>query len=146
MHTPAAFVPAHSMPDIVPPGSIAFACRGDKLLVSGSAEKAKDAPPPLLPGFSQLSEMGLSGTPHFLGVYEESACIAVNLPDNAIQPDGWHFAGLRSLFFRLPEPMLAIASRATQVAEWDRTHRFCGRCATPTRHKPGERAKECPSC
>ena len=56
------------------------------------------------------------------------------------------FAGLRSLFFRISEPLLAIAARAMQIVEWDRTHRFCGRCATPTRDKPGERAKQCPSC
>ena len=39
-----------------------------------------------------------------------------------------------------------IAARAFQVVEWDRTHRYCGRCGTPTRDKPGERAKECPAC
>ena len=42
--------------------------------------------------------------------------------------------------------MLAIAARAFQVVEWDRTHRYCGRCGTPTQDKPGERAKECPAC
>ena len=42
--------------------------------------------------------------------------------------------------------MLAIAARAFQVVEWDRTHRYCGCCGTPTRDKPGERAKECPAC
>jgi NAD+ diphosphatase len=50
------------------------------------------------------------------------------------------------LFFRLPDPLLALAARAFQVVEWDRTHRYCGRCATPTRDKAGERAKECPAC
>jgi NAD+ diphosphatase len=42
--------------------------------------------------------------------------------------------------------MLALAGRALQIAEWERTHRFCGRCATPTRDRAGERAKECPAC
>ena len=32
------------------------------------------------------------------------------------------------------------------MVEWDRTHRYCGRCGTPTRDKAGERAKECPAC
>ena len=25
--------------------------------------------------------------------------------------------------------------------KWDRSHRYCGRCGTPTRDKPDERAK-----
>ena len=36
--------------------------------------------------------------------------------------------------------------RAFQVSEWERTHRFCGRCGAPTRNKASERAKECPAC
>ena len=56
------------------------------------------------------------------------------------------YAGLRTLFAHLPEPLLALAGRAFQVVEWDRTHRFCGRCGTATHDKAGERAKECPAC
>ncbi|NDP41769.1 MAG: NAD(+) diphosphatase, partial [Aromatoleum sp.] len=66
--------------------------------------------------------------------------------DAAAAAAGLRFAGLRSLFFTLPEPLLALAARAFQVAEWDRTHRYCGRCGTPTRDRAGERAKECPAC
>jgi NAD+ diphosphatase len=33
-----------------------------------------------------------------------------------------------------------------QIVEWDRTHRFCGACATPTEPVSGERARSCPSC
>jgi NAD+ diphosphatase len=53
---------------------------------------------------------------------------------------------LRTLFLQLADPLLALAGRALQVAEWDRSHRFCGRCGTATRDKAGERAKECPAC
>jgi len=42
--------------------------------------------------------------------------------------------------------LLAIAARAFQIVEWDRTHRYCGRCGTPTTDRTGERAKECPAC
>ncbi len=41
---------------------------------------------------------------------------------------------------------MSIAMRAVQMLEWDRTHRFCGACATPTELARGERAKRCPSC
>lgn len=33
-----------------------------------------------------------------------------------------------------------------QLVEWERTHRFCGRCATPTEPAMGERARRCPTC
>ena len=33
-----------------------------------------------------------------------------------------------------------------QLVEWGRTHRFCGRCGTPTEPAPGERAMRCPAC
>ena len=42
--------------------------------------------------------------------------------------------------------MLALAGRAFQIVEWDRSHQFCGRCGTATCDKVGERAKECPAC
>ena len=69
--------------------------------------------------------------------------MASTLADDANEIEGLRYAGLRSLFFAVPEPLVAIAARAFQVIEWDRTHRFCGRCGTPTRDKAGERAKEC---
>ncbi len=60
--------------------------------------------------------------------------------------EGWQWRGLRSLFLQISDPMLALAGRASQVIEWDRSHRYCGRCGTPTVEKPDERAKECPAC
>jgi NAD+ diphosphatase len=40
----------------------------------------------------------------------------------------------------------SLASQAVQVVAWDRNHRFCGRCATPTEPVPGERLRVCPNC
>ena len=39
-----------------------------------------------------------------------------------------------------------IAGRAVQLVEWARTHRYCGRCGTPTEPSPNERAMRCPDC
>ena len=38
------------------------------------------------------------------------------------------------------------AATACHLALWYDTHRFCGRCAVPTAHKPDERAVVCPVC
>jgi NAD+ diphosphatase len=39
--------------------------------------------------------------------------------------------------------MLAVAGRAFQIADWARTHRFCGACGQPMSRAPGERAMKC---
>jgi NAD+ diphosphatase len=39
-----------------------------------------------------------------------------------------------------------LAGRAAQLIEWDRSHRHCGVCGTPTTLQPGERARICPAC
>ena len=47
---------------------------------------------------------------------------------------------------RAGEDAWLAAGRAVQLVEWGRTHRFCGRCGTPTEPAPGERAMRCPAC
>ncbi len=130
------------LPAAVPAGAIAFAFRDDKVLVSGDGGPA----PPRLPRWSDLAALGLAGTAHYLGALEDVDCVAVGLAGDAPEPQAWRYAGLRSLFFALPDPLLALAARAFQIVDWDATHRYCGRCGTPTRDKPDERAKECPTC
>ncbi len=56
------------------------------------------------------------------------------------------FRGLRTLYGRLDETVYGVAGRAIQIVAWDRDHRFCGRCATPTERVPEERARRCPAC
>ena len=141
MHTPEGFTPSHARPGRAAGGHarVRFSRRQDP---GRRAPKTR----PSCPISSTLEGLGLGGDRHYLGDLAGVACVAVPLPADAPEPAGWRYAGLRSLFFRLPEPLLAIAARAFQVVEWDRTHRYCGRCGTPTRNKAGERAKECPAC
>ena len=65
---------------------------------------------------------------------------------DALAPEGARWAGLRSLFGVMPDDLVAIAGRASQIADWDRTHRYCGVCATPTTRDQNERARRCPAC
>ena len=141
MHTPQGFTPSHARPDALPADTLAFAFRDDKILVGGLRGRAFGAR-------SRRRSMA-SASPATGTIWASSPASPASrfpLPPSAPEPAGWRYAGLRSLFFRLPEPLLAIAARAFQVVEWDRTHRYCGRCGTPTRDKAGERAKECPAC
>jgi NAD+ diphosphatase len=140
MYTPNGFAPSHALPATLPDTALAFAYGGAKLAVGGSEEA------PTIPTLADLRAGGSDGVRHYLGALAGVPCVAILLADDAEAPPGMRFAGLRALFFRLPEPLLAIAARAFQVVEWDRTHRYCGRCGEPTRDKAGERAKECPRC
>ena len=144
MHTPPGFAPAHVLPVALRADTLAFAFRGDKVLVSAGG--ANDETLPRLPEWNELPALGLGGTPHYLGALDGVDCVAVGLPDSAAEPPGWRYAGLRSLFFVLPDALLALAARSFQIVDWDATHRHCGRCGTATRDKAGERAKECPAC
>lgn len=142
MYTPVGFEPAHVLPPGVADEALAFAFRAGKLLVGSSQAEA-----PRLPRYGELRAAGFAGRSHYLGTLDGVQCLAVNLDAQEDAPsDPWRLTGLRPLFFAIPEPLLALAGRAFQIVEWDRTHRFCGQCATPMQDKPGERARECPAC
>jgi len=56
------------------------------------------------------------------------------------------FVDLFQLWGRVDETRWRLAGRAVQLVEWGRTHRYCGRCGTPTEPATGERARRCPAC
>jgi NAD+ diphosphatase len=82
---------------------------------------------------------------HFLGLLDGTAVWGVDVPTGEDPADG-AAADLYSYFGRASEPEWLVAGRAVQIVEWARTHRFCGRCGTPTEASIGERAMRCPNC
>jgi NAD+ diphosphatase len=139
MSTPPGFEPGAALPKELAPASLCFMWRDDKIL-------ARNSDPPTLPTFSDVITLGLDGARHYLGCYQGIDCIAVRVAADVTEPEGWQWRGLRSLFLQIPDPLLALAGRSSQVVEWDRSHRYCGRCGTLTLDKPDERAKQCPAC
>lgn len=86
---------------------------------------------------------------HGIGEHEGRQHVAVALDDDISPrslPPGLKASNLRSWFGVIDDATLAIAMRAVQVLEWDRTHRFCGACGTRTEQADNERAKRCPAC
>jgi NAD+ diphosphatase len=81
-----------------------------------------------------------------VGLMEKDYCRAAWLPAETKAPDGYAFKGLRSLFGRMDEATLAVAGRAFQIADWARTHQFCGACGAAMRKADGERAMKCSAC
>jgi NAD+ diphosphatase len=140
MHTPPGFVAGHALPAVLPANALVFAFREAKIVVAGTADA------PAIPTLAEATAAGIAGPLFMLGTLDGVPCVAQTLSDDAPDPPGLHLAGLRALFFLLPEPLLATAARAFQIVEFDRTHRHCGRCGAPTRDKPDERAKQCTAC
>jgi NAD+ diphosphatase len=80
---------------------------------------------------------------HYLGRLDDVDCWAVTL---AQVPSGRRSVPLRAAMMQFSEPLMSLAGRAAQVLEWDRAHRFCGVCGTPTELQATERARKCPAC
>ena len=139
LNSPPGFRPGLVSPPQLSANALCFVWRDDKLLVH-------DAEPPVLPTLAEAMQLGVEGARHYLGTNEGIDCVAIRVAAETPEPVGWQWRGLRSLFLRLPDPLLALAGRAFQIAEWDRSHQFCGRCGARTRDRANERAKECPAC
>lgn len=80
---------------------------------------------------------------HYLGTLDALDCWAIALSG---VPEGWHPVSLRAAMMQFSPALMALAGRAAQVIEWDRAHRFCGVCGTPTELHPQERSRTCPAC
>jgi NAD+ diphosphatase len=114
-----------------------FVFREARLLV---AEGSNALPP-------GLSPLGLAAArTQYLGTLGVRHVFAADLDADAATPAGWRWSDLRSLFGRLATDDYALAGRALQLVEWERTHRFCGRCGTPTEPRSDERSRQCPAC
>ena len=103
------------------------------------AESAGDVVQPQVP---ELLEP-LASARHYLGLLDDADCWAFTL---SAVPTGFRAVPLRAAMMQFPEPLMLLAGRAAQVLEWDRAHRFCGVCATPTELHAQDRARTCPAC
>jgi NAD+ diphosphatase len=86
-----------------------------------------------------------SWSSHFIGIVNGEGWWAVDVPDGE-DPSYGAAMDLFTHYATASEAEWLAAGRAVQTAEWVRTHRFCGRCATPTEPSPGERGLRCPAC
>ncbi len=118
-----------------------FAFSGNQLLI---LQESNSARVPYLRDFSELKVPYYET--HYLGELDGHSCYAVDLKEIAEVPQGMNLEGLRRVYGRLDEELFWLAARAVQIVDWDRTHRFCGRCGAPLKARETERAKECQQC
>lgn len=118
------------------PAPRSFVFRGSEMLVT--ADTAALPSPAAIAGLALAPEAFAP-----VGLWDGVYCQAASVPKETTAPAGHAFSGLRKLFGRADEALLAVAGRAFQIADWARTHRFCGACAAPMRRTAGERAMKC---
>jgi NAD+ diphosphatase len=102
-----------------------------------------------VPTGAEWAALGLAaGEPQSVGTLAGTAAWAAEVvsPEAIELPEGMAFLGLRRLWGVLDEEAWKLAGRAVQIVEWDRDHRFCGRCGAETERKPEELARICPRC
>lgn len=118
-----------------------FVFRGTHLLVGREASRVD------LPCVPHPGALGVEPkTTQYLGTLHGRHCFSAECDEAAEAPASHRWAGLRSLFGVIDDATFLLAGRAVQIMDWDRSHRFCGRCGTPTERKEGERARACPAC
>ena len=134
-----------------------FVFKGDRLLVEIGPPAARPSDDPRVAGRPSWARLPLLKNNKmlwfapvrtlYLGRLAGADCWAAEAPAEAAPPPpGMAWEGLRTLFTVLDDAHFALAGRAIQLIDWDRSHAYCGRCGTPTEDKPGERARACSAC
>jgi NAD+ diphosphatase len=158
---PHAFVPGVEPPEPLPERALWFVFQENRLLVGAATPQlpaqAALAGPVLrslylgrLAGANSAGGSAAGGNAAGARAADASAgdvhAFAAECAAAAEAPEGWRWSELRPLYGQLDDALFALAGRALQLIDWDRTHQFCGRCASPTRAATRERARRCPQC
>lgn len=135
---PLSFVPTHKAPEDPGSAPLCFAFRKRELLVTQTGE---------LPPIAMIDEHGIEAVRRqYLGTLNGAHCYSIELEPNFAPPEGLAFRDLRVLFSSLDAAHHAVAGRAVQIVEWDRTHQFCGACGQQTVLAELDRSRSCPDC
>jgi NAD+ diphosphatase len=139
--TPERFVASCLAPAALNSAALWFVFRGTQILVAKAEGGAS------IPQITGARELGLEAIrSQYLGTFGGAHCFVAEVADNVEAPLEMQWSGLRALFGALDDSLFALAGRAFQIMDWDRSHQYCGRCGTPTQIRPGERARVCPRC
>lgn len=110
-----------------------FVLRGREVLLDADGDILCGASP-LVPTVGRVQRLGeLDGLP----------CYAVDLPGDAAAPAGAVFVDPKPQLDRLTQRAGSMLARALEIAEWDRSHRFCGACGAPTVQRGAAIARVC---
>ena len=135
------FTPAFQPPADENQGTLWFIFEKNKILINCENGAC------FIPDDKTITHCGITPTHRlFLGSLEGQRCYAAELPSGELAPEPYAWMDLRVLLDTINEELFWIAGLANHLLDWDRCHRFCGRCGQPTEDKTDERAKHCPAC
>jgi NAD+ diphosphatase len=133
-----------------------FVFRGSELLVELGPPDPRPSDDPRVASRPSWARLPLQKSHNWLGCQPARTlylgrlagvdCWAAEVDAGVEPPAGMSWQGLRTLFSVLDDAQFALAGRAVQLVDWDRTHQFCGRCGTPTAARREERVRQCPAC
>jgi NAD+ diphosphatase len=137
LQTPDTFTP--HLTAIAHPDPITLIFRGDELLLRDTDLRAADT--------ELCAQLAIDAERiHPVGSHGDTFYRSAWVKKDTLAPSGYSFHKLRPLVGVAGDHFVAIAGRAFQIAEWARTHRYCGACASPMTLVPGERCMKCSSC
>ncbi len=132
---PVDFSPLYS--PVAPARGLCLAFIGEDLLLTADNQ---------LPQAGQLAALPTPETDCLIGQLGDQPCRLVAWPDATETPADLQRMSLRTAWNLLSREQHALATRAKLMRTWDREHRFCGVCGTPTQSMPHEPARICPAC
>jgi NAD+ diphosphatase len=91
------------------------------------------------------TDFGDPATALFIGDWQGQPCYAAEISHPPAHIPG-ELSLLRPLYGLAGAEAFALAGRASMLLDWQKNHRFCGHCGTPTAKKATEFAMACPSC
>ena len=118
-----------------------FIFQNDQLLIELKTEEeiAFCSTSPLAHGLSPVFSQ-------YIGNYNGTGVFVAELPESIEVPETMRFMNLRALFGKIDKDFFSLAGRAIQIIQWNRDHKYCGRCGTAMLIRQTELAKKCPAC
>jgi len=93
----------------------------------------------------RASDFGSPKDALLVGEWQGIRCYAAEL-DKLPENISGELMPVRSLFSLAGAEEIYLAGRATQLLDWQKNHRYCGKCGAPTTIKSGQFAMLCPAC
>jgi len=100
-----------------------------------------------IPNLDEIKKLNIKyENEFFLGEIISKSCFGIEASLEFNLPENYELIPLYEFGALIDEEFFLAAGRANQILNWDKTHRFCGRCGSKTENKKDELAKVCSSC
>ncbi len=118
-----------------------FTFHNDRLLIEQETEEeiAVCSASPKACGLSPIFSQ-------YIGKYDSTDIYVAEVQEPPALPETMSFMKLRTLFGKIDRENFSLAGRAIQIVQWNRDHKYCGRCGTRMLIRQTELAKNCPAC